>query len=82
MRWYFVAPAQNDGSAFANHLALVWTAAGHTYAYGFHVISTLAQARALDLELVRHLTVVWPRGTPAAQTPSVRPNEHVERAAP
>ncbi len=60
MRWYFVPPAQNDGSAFANHLTLVWAVAGHTYAYGFHVVSTLAQAKALDLELVRHLTVVRP----------------------
>jgi hypothetical protein len=48
-------------SAFMmNHLVLVWNASGHTYAYGFHVVDTLAQARALDLALVRRLTMVLP----------------------
>lgn len=61
MRWYFVPPATNQGSAFAGHLVLVWNADGHTYAYGFHVLETFAIARALDLELVRHLVTVRPR---------------------
>ena len=60
MRWYFVPPNRNYESAFQQHLVLVWTAAGHTYAYGFHVVATLAVARALDLELARHLIVVEP----------------------
>lgn len=55
MRWYFVPPNLNEGSAFQQHLVLVWTTAGHTYAYGFHGVDTIADARALDLELVRHL---------------------------
>ena len=55
MRWYFVPPNLNEGSAFQQHLVLVWTTAGHAYAYGFHVVDTIADARALDLELVRHL---------------------------
>jgi hypothetical protein len=58
MRWYLV-PMGNP-SAFRGHLVLVWTAAGHTYAYGFHVTDTMAMARALDLELVRHLVLVAP----------------------
>jgi hypothetical protein len=60
MRWYFVPPNLNEGSAFQQHLVLVWTTAGHTYAYGFHVVDTIADARALDLELVRHLVSVKP----------------------
>jgi hypothetical protein len=58
MRWYFV-PVGNP-SAFRGHLVLVWTASGHTYVYGFHVTDTIAMARALDLELVRHLELVKP----------------------
>jgi hypothetical protein len=34
---------------------------GHTYAYGFHVVETFAEARALDLELVRYLVIARPR---------------------
>lgn len=60
MHWYYVPPDRNQGSAFMHHLVLVWTASGHTYAYGFHVTSTFAVARALDLELVRHLVTVRP----------------------
>jgi hypothetical protein len=64
MRWYFVPPRLNDGSAFMGHLVLVWDADGHTYAFGFHVLQTFAIAKALDLELVRHLVTVRP---PAAR---------------
>jgi hypothetical protein len=63
MHWYYVGPTANEHSAFTGHLVLVWTASGHTYAYGFHVLTTLADARKLDLELVRHLVTVHPRGT-------------------
>lgn len=59
-RSYYVPPALNDGSAFGGHLVLVWVAGGHTYAYGFHVVYTYAAARALNAELVRHLTIVKP----------------------
>jgi hypothetical protein len=63
MRWYYVPPSANEGSAFAHHLVLVWNESGHTYAYGFHVVKTLADTRPLDLELVRHLSLVGPRRT-------------------
>jgi hypothetical protein len=58
--WVFVPPATNEGSAFAGHVVLVWTTAGHTYAVGFHDLSTRATTRALDLELVRHVRLVSP----------------------
>jgi hypothetical protein len=64
MRWYYVRPNLNEGSAFAHHLVVVWTESGHTYAYRFHVVTTLAETRALDLELVRHVSMVRPRRTP------------------
>jgi hypothetical protein len=60
MHWYYVPPVLNQGSAFADHLVLAWTAAGHSYAYGFHVVQTVAGARALVLELVQHLATVEP----------------------
>ena len=68
--WYYVPPDLNGGSAFMHHLVLVWTASGHTYAYGFHVVTTFADARALDLELVRHLVVVQPRHASSGITAS------------
>jgi len=61
MRWYFVPPNRNIGSVFMDHMVLVWNVSGHTYAYGFHVVNTFAQARALDVELARHLVMVDPR---------------------
>jgi hypothetical protein len=61
MHWYFVPPDRNIGSGFMDHLVLVWSFSGHTYAYGFHVVNTFAQARALDRELARHLVTVEPR---------------------
>lgn len=67
MHLYYVPPDLNEGSAFAHHLVLVWIGSGHTYAYGFHVVTTLADARALDFELVRHLVMVPPQGTDQRQ---------------
>lgn len=58
MRWYLV-PLDNP-SAFRGHLVLLWTASGHTYVYGFHVVDGMPMARALDLELVRHLEIIKP----------------------
>ena len=60
MRWYYVSPKTNDGSAYMHHLVLVWTTSGHTYAYGFHLVTTIADTRALDRELVSHLSYVKP----------------------
>jgi hypothetical protein len=59
-RLYYVPAKTNDGSAFVDHLAMVWTSSGHTYAYGVHVVATTAEARALDLEVARHLVMVAP----------------------
>lgn len=55
----YIVPMGNP-SAFRGHLVLVWTEHHHTYAYGFHVTGTISAARALDLEVARHLEAVAP----------------------
>jgi len=59
-RWIFVPPSTNEGSAFSGHVVLVWTTGGHTYAVGFHDTTTRRVAKAMDVELVRHLRLVRP----------------------
>jgi hypothetical protein len=56
---FYMVPMDNP-SAFRGHLVLLWDEHGHTYVYGFHVTATIPAARALDLELVLHLTPVAP----------------------
>jgi hypothetical protein len=58
MRWLLVNPEHNDGSAFMSHVVLSWTTNGHTYAVGFHAVTTKLRAAAMDYELVRHLELV------------------------
>jgi hypothetical protein len=60
MRWLFVDPNSDVGSAFMGHVVLDWTAGGHTYAFGFHAIQGLRIAAALDYALARHLQLVSP----------------------
>jgi len=60
MRAIYVSPATNDGSAFAHHVVLVWSAAGHTYGVGFHNLRGIRQTLRLDEELVRHIMLVGP----------------------
>jgi hypothetical protein len=62
MALYFVPPATNEGSVQMHHLVVIWTQRHHTYCYGFHVVSTLRRARAMDLAVVRQLTTVAPPG--------------------
>jgi hypothetical protein len=54
----FVPPASNEGSAFAGHVVLVWTVGRHTYAVGFHDVSTFARTLRLDRLLVESLGLV------------------------
>jgi hypothetical protein len=59
--WFYYVPFDtNIGSAFTGHLVMVWNASGHTYAFGFHVVDGMAEARALDLEVAKHLVIVRP----------------------
>jgi hypothetical protein len=58
MREVFVPAASNDGSAFADHVVLIWTVAGHTYGVGFHNVHGIRATLALDVALARSIKLV------------------------
>lgn len=60
IREVYVPPATNDGSAFAHHVVLIWTVGQHTYAVGFHDVSTIRQTLALDLAVARTIKLIRP----------------------
>jgi hypothetical protein len=60
VRAVYVPAETNDGSAFARHVVLVWTVAGHTYGVGFHNAGSLRQTMDLDAALVRGIRLVAP----------------------
>lgn len=60
MRAVFVPQATNDGSAFADHVVLIWTSGRHTYGVGFHNIRGPGETLLLDEELARHIVLVGP----------------------
>jgi hypothetical protein len=60
MRWITVA--QNlEGSVMAGHIMLVWSAASHTYALGFHNFWGNTLTRALDIAVAQSLVMIPPR---------------------
>jgi hypothetical protein len=61
MRAVYVPFATNDGSAFARHMALIWTVRDHTYGVGFHIVHGLRQTFALNVALARGIRLVTPR---------------------
>lgn len=63
MRAVFVPGAQNEGSAFMNHVALIWTTGGHTYGIGALVPSGLsrpADSLRLARSFARQIVLVRP----------------------
>jgi hypothetical protein len=60
VRAVFVPPATNDGSAFADHVVLIWTVGRHTYGIGFHDVSGIRATLELDEALVRGVRLVGP----------------------
>jgi hypothetical protein len=60
MHVVFVPPKTNDGSAFANHVVLIWTVGNHTYGVGFHDINGIHQTLLLDEQLAKHIRLVGP----------------------
>jgi hypothetical protein len=60
MRSVYVPPATNDGSAFMDHVVLIWTVRGHTYGIGFHNVDGIKKTLALDISLARGITLVNP----------------------
>jgi hypothetical protein len=63
MRAVFVSPDTNDGSAFANHVVLIWTIGRHTYAAGFHNLHGIQHTIVLDRGLVEGMKLVAPAKT-------------------
>jgi hypothetical protein len=61
MQAVYVPPGTNDGSAFAHHVVLIWTAGSHTYAVGFHDVAGIRETLALDVALARGIRLVPPR---------------------
>jgi hypothetical protein len=53
MRAVHVPSATNAGSAFADHVVLIWTVGGHTYALGFHNVDGLRRTLEVDIALAR-----------------------------
>ena len=59
MRAVFVSPETNE-SAFIHHVVLIWPVGRHTYAVGFHDITTVRETLQLDEELAQHIELVRP----------------------
>jgi hypothetical protein len=57
MQAVFVSPDSNEG-VFRNHVVLVWSSEGHTYAVGFHDYPGIAKTLVLDEELARHVVLM------------------------
>jgi hypothetical protein len=60
MREVWVPARTNDASSFSDHLALIWTEAGHTYAIGFLNVDGLQATLVLDRKLAAGLELVGP----------------------
>jgi hypothetical protein len=58
MRAVYAPQSTNDGSAFANHVVLIWTVGRHTYGIGFHTVDGVPQALRLDRALARGIRLV------------------------
>ena len=63
VRAVFVSPNTNDGSAFADHVVLIWTVGRHTYAVGFHKLHGIRRTLELDRRLVEGMRLVAPPRT-------------------
>jgi hypothetical protein len=59
MRAVYAPRSTNGGSAFSDHVVLIWTTGGHTYGIGFHNVEGIRETLELDeglaggIELVR-----------------------------
>jgi hypothetical protein len=60
MHAVFVPQATNDGSAFANHVVLIWQRRRHTYGIGFHNVTTIRQTLSRDVVVARSIRFVGP----------------------
>ncbi len=58
MRAVYAPGATNAGSAFSDHVVLIWTVGGHTYGVGFHNADGIRRALELDEDLARGIELV------------------------
>jgi hypothetical protein len=58
MREVYADPATNEGSIFADHIVLVWTTGGHTYAIGFHLSGSRGETKTLNEAVARSVSLV------------------------
>jgi hypothetical protein len=54
IRAVFVPAATNDGSAFSHHVVLIWSVGQHTYAVGFHDVTSIKQTLLRRDETLAH----------------------------
>ena len=47
-------------SAFVHHVVLIWSVGRHTYAVGFHNITSVRETLLFDEELAAHIRLVGP----------------------
>jgi hypothetical protein len=60
MRAVYAPQDGNDGSAFANHVVLIWTVGGHSYGVGFHNDQGIPETLRLNEALARGIDLVAP----------------------
>jgi hypothetical protein len=60
MRAVYVPRRTNDGSAFADHVVLIWTVGRHTYGFGFHNHRGIRATLRLDKALARGIELIAP----------------------
>lgn len=58
MHAVFVPPATNEGSAFMQHVVLIWTVGTHTYGVGFHDVRGIQATLRRDEELTKSVRLV------------------------
>jgi hypothetical protein len=61
IRAVYVPSRTNEGSAFSDHVVLIWTVDGHTYGVGFHKVHGVRPTLALNVALVRGIRLVGPQ---------------------
>jgi len=60
VRAFFAPQATNDGSAFANHVVMIWTVGAHTYGIGFHNVAGIRTTVLRNEALLRNVRLVRP----------------------
>jgi hypothetical protein len=58
MREVWVPARTNDASSFSDHLALIWTVGGHTYAIGFQNLHALDETLRLDRKIAAGIRLI------------------------